>query len=238
MDGAPGDWWVQLRIMPKRLASKYWPMILLVISIIAILCLSRYARGGMTSWVETLAWPNGVSVCALLLTLVVIAWQSTEARDAAQTSRDSIRLQELALRQWVDLVNWQMDYVPSKTGQPAFLKITVDVVNPTGLPLVIHKGRIVFGGNTTFFLPDEFIMTPRNPYTVDLSLYLTDKQESDFLRIGYWFPVRGEMPHVGTLGKLQPQPICGHLTCLNGKLPMWHPEMPAEAEDKKGKQAN
>lgn len=36
------------------------------------------------SWIETFAWPNGVAVWALLLTLFVIAWQSTEARDAAK----------------------------------------------------------------------------------------------------------------------------------------------------------
>lgn len=84
--------WVQLRIMLKRVASKYGAMILLVTSIVVVLCLSRYARGGMASWVEIYTWPGGVNVCALLLTLVVIAWQSTETRDAAKAANAQIQI--------------------------------------------------------------------------------------------------------------------------------------------------
>jgi hypothetical protein len=73
-------------------------------------------------------------------------------------------------------------------------------------------------------------MTPRNPYTVHLSNYLSEKSERDFLRTGIWFSVRGEMPHIGMLGELQPQPICGHLSCFKGQPPIWNPEMPEEAD--------
>jgi hypothetical protein len=38
------------------------------------------------SWVGTFTWPEGVTAWALLLTLFVIAWQSTETRDAAKSA--------------------------------------------------------------------------------------------------------------------------------------------------------
>jgi hypothetical protein len=112
--------------MLKRLGLKYWPMVLLVIAIGAILFVSRYAEDRKTQKAEdaqsggpqatvtpnnaskgtdkapksehhpdvidTFAWPEGATVWALFLTLVVIAWQSTETRDAAKAAMAQIQL--------------------------------------------------------------------------------------------------------------------------------------------------
>jgi hypothetical protein len=112
--------------MLKRLALKYWPMIVLLISIGTILYVSRYAeerkaekqkdaqsRSPQTTvtpsdaskgidkaektehhpdWVDTFTWPEGATVWALFLTLVVIAWQSTETRDAAKAANAQIKM--------------------------------------------------------------------------------------------------------------------------------------------------
>lgn len=112
--------------MLKRLALKYWPMVLLLILIVAVLCMSRYAVNGHQdhqnesdavnpsasvtrsdggkgsqkasesehppSWIETFTWPNGVTAWALLLTLLVVAWQSTETRDAAKSANAQIQM--------------------------------------------------------------------------------------------------------------------------------------------------
>lgn len=118
--------WVQLRDMLRQLALKYWPMLLLFIAVVTVLCLSRYAedrraenqdnaqaRNPQTSissddatkgtqktykphhppsWIETFTWPDGVTAWALLLTLLVIAWQSTETRDAAKSANAQIQM--------------------------------------------------------------------------------------------------------------------------------------------------
>ncbi len=80
--------------MLKRLALKYWPVAVLFTCIVTVLCMSRYA--GLTehpaSWVETFAWPNGVTAWALLLTLLAIAWQSAETRAAARATEESVTL--------------------------------------------------------------------------------------------------------------------------------------------------
>lgn len=44
------------------------------------------------SWIETFTWPDGVTTWALLLTLFVIAWQSTETRDAAKAANSQIQM--------------------------------------------------------------------------------------------------------------------------------------------------
>ena len=114
--------------MPKILALKYWPLALLTVLIVAIVCMSRYAedrkasatadtqpgspqlsvspndagKGAKStdkpdnspSWVETFAWPEGVTAWALLLTLLIIAWQSTETRAAAQLADRAIESQK------------------------------------------------------------------------------------------------------------------------------------------------
>jgi hypothetical protein len=104
--------------MLRRFVSKYCPLAVLVVLIVAILGMSRYAERRKAnhqsdtqpcspqtsippnnaakgtqktdkpkdapSWIETFTWPEGVTAWALLLTLVIITWQSVETRAAAQ----------------------------------------------------------------------------------------------------------------------------------------------------------
>jgi hypothetical protein len=112
--------------MWKAIAMKYFPIAILFVLVVAILCVSRYAetrknnhqengshvnaiattadhsdKGAKQAdesedspgWIDTFAWPNGVTAWALLLTLLVVAWQSTETRDAAKSTRDALILQ-------------------------------------------------------------------------------------------------------------------------------------------------
>src|SRR5208283_1899320 len=53
-------------------------------------------------WIDTFAWPEGATTWALFLTLIVIAWQSSEtkilegsvaaAKDSAEAAKDQIQL--------------------------------------------------------------------------------------------------------------------------------------------------
>jgi hypothetical protein len=57
------------------------------------------------SWVDTFAWPEGVTAWALFLTLFVIAWQSVETHAAAEATVASVE----AAKQQADLIREQMD---------------------------------------------------------------------------------------------------------------------------------
>ncbi len=125
--------------MSKRLALKYWPLALLFVLIVAVLCMSYYAEHRKAenqeyaqasspkptvspleadkrpkptnkpkyppSWVDTFAWPEGVTTWGLFLTLFVIAWQSVETHAAAEATAAGV---EAAKRQ-TDLIREQMN---------------------------------------------------------------------------------------------------------------------------------
>lgn len=129
------------------MAVKYWPIAMLSILIVAVLCTSRYAenrkaeqhentqasgpkdavapnstsQSGQNAskphhhpeWIDTFAWPDGVTAWALLLTLIVIGWQSTETRDAAKGALLNAQAVIDAERAWVIIrssMNW--GYIP------------------------------------------------------------------------------------------------------------------------------
>ena len=51
-----------------------------------------------------LAWPDAITTWAIIATGFVIAWQANETRKTAKASWASIRLQEAAMQQWVDIM--------------------------------------------------------------------------------------------------------------------------------------
>ncbi len=87
--------------MLKRLALKYWSVALLFICLVAVLCISRYAEDGgqgtkntdhPPSWIETFEWPDGVTAWALVMTLLVVTWQSAEMSATTKATEKSVAL--------------------------------------------------------------------------------------------------------------------------------------------------
>lgn len=104
-----------------RRLLRYSPLALLLVLVITILAMSRYAetrnydhannarpsrpqapvtpneaaKSGDNAdkaehapeWVQAFTWPEGVTVWALILTLMVIAWQSVETHASAEAAR-------------------------------------------------------------------------------------------------------------------------------------------------------
>lgn len=60
-----------------------------------------YKAKNPPGWIETFTWPDGVTGWALLLTLLVIAWQSVETRDAARAGLLSAQAMINAERPWI-----------------------------------------------------------------------------------------------------------------------------------------
>ncbi len=52
---------------------------------------------------KLLAWPEGITVWALLLTLLVVGWQSWETSISARAMNESISLQKAGMQQWVEV---------------------------------------------------------------------------------------------------------------------------------------
>lgn len=171
--------------------------------------------------------PDGWLVIVAAITGLAILYQAREMARATKEMRRSIALQEVALRQWVDLLNWRVDFVPANGPIPPELRIRVDVVNPTQFPLTLPDAYIVFGKGNRYLFRVYFYLTPKNPYTVDTVYPLTSEMIEHFRHgNGIRIEVEGNMAHIGALGKLQPQPFCGVLKCREGHPAIYESETP------------
>ena len=177
-------------------------------------------------WYAAIEWPEWLLVVAAFLTLAVVIWQSVATTGATKAMRKSVELQETTLQQWVDVVNWKTYLILFERQRPG-LKIKVDVVNPTDFPLTMKDARIVFDNRVTFFFRDDCFLTPKNPYTVEVSLEMAKGQYDSFQGNGLSIRVEGSLPHIGSLRKLQPQAFCGTLMCKDGEKARFESETPA-----------
>lgn len=154
--------------MPKSAALKYWPLAVLTVLIVAIVCMSRYAENRKASkatntqpsspqisvapndasktpkntdkpknppsWVETFAWPDGVIARVLILTLIVIAWQSVETCAAAKAGKVAAEAARFNVQAVVN-------------AERALLLFTVEKerVEGTGMPAIFHINVVNYG---------------------------------------------------------------------------------------------
>ena len=179
-----------------------------------------------TKWYTAIKRPEWLLAIAAFLTLAVVTWQSIATARATKAMQKSVELQEATLQQWVDVVNWKTYLILFERQRPG-LKIKVDVVNPTDFPLIMKDARIVFDNRVTFFFRDDCFLTPKNPYTVEVSLEMAKGQYDSFQGNGLSIRVEGILPHIGSLRKLQPQAFCGTLMCKNGEKTRFESETPA-----------
>ena len=109
-------------------------------------------------WIDTFAWPDGVTVWALLLTLFVIAWQSAETRDAAQGALLNAQAVIDAERAWmIPEITQPPDYKaiihPSEKDDECEIRITLTVKNYGKTPAIATKALFGFSS--------ERILDPR-----------------------------------------------------------------------------
>jgi hypothetical protein len=204
-------------VVPKILALKYWPLMLLTVLIVAIVGMSRYAENrkasatadtqpcspqfsvspndadksakntsnpnNSPSWVETFTWPEGVTAWALLFTLLVIAWQSTETRAAAQASKASIRLQEATMQQWVDAESLGCYIQTPPAGKrdfPFTVNLRFEAVNNTSYPFDIQKIVTKIG-----MWPYEWEV-----FVVETNVTLASQEKSRSKRYAFYVPTQ------------------------------------------------
>lgn len=188
---------------------------------------------------ELVAWPEGIGAWVLILTGAAIGWQSWETRKSAQAARDSIRLQELAMQQWVVLNNWRSEIFTTNgllyaDGSPRHrLRIRVDIVNPSTAPLTLTEATIVFhlpiNAPSTYGTPEDHFLTPNAPYTVDVALDIGAGFVESF-KVGIvTCRIEGKFIHIGSLKRSAVQDMSGILVCSNygtnfeSEMPM-HPK--------------
>lgn len=92
-------------------------------------------------FIDTFTWPEGATVWALLLTLIVIAWQSAETRNAAKAALMQAEHVEVTERAWL-LINYvDMRGTEFKDGESVSSRWTIKNVGSTPAILLETKAR-------------------------------------------------------------------------------------------------
>jgi hypothetical protein len=126
-------------------------------------------------WNLLVAWPEGITAWLLLLTLIAIVWQAWETRksakataDAASAALQSVKLQEIQFRQWVEIKNWRNITASAYPNvERPTICVRAKIRNTTQYPLVLKEFTIRQGGRTQTSSPN-WTMPPKGAYKVPI----------------------------------------------------------------------
>lgn len=90
------------------------------------------------------AWPEGITTWAIIVTFVFIGWQADETRKAAKAAADSVLVQEVQYKQWAEIGGWR-DFTPKPIPDDATLALGFEVKNTTNFPFTLKHLRIKSG---------------------------------------------------------------------------------------------
>jgi hypothetical protein len=114
-----------------------------------------------------------------IITFVVIGLQSIETRRAATAAQASIKLQETAYKQWLELRNWNV--VISEDEK--WLNVSVDLINPTNFPVTLSlvKVTLVMGEEVEAHLICKGrSLPPQEPVKMTVSAVLSDLAKPNY----------------------------------------------------------
>lgn len=145
-------------------------------------------------------WPDGITVWAIILTLMAITEQASEAGKATKAMRKSIEVQEAEFLQWVDIGDWEVEEQPASNqrgwgrsgtniqGHPGAMKfrISFPLHNNTPRPLYIHSVRteLVIGSEKIkreFLTKESLLVPPKSAYTTVIDTELTYDNVTEWL---------------------------------------------------------
>jgi len=95
------------------------------------------------------------------------------AARSAKAAEDSVKLQQSAQRQWVNLEKWNVSKVNTSR---TLLAITFEIVNPTKVPLTLHYVITKTADRKTNTSIPASLLTPQNPRVSGAAYDVTEKQ--------------------------------------------------------------
>jgi hypothetical protein len=250
--------------------KKYWPLLAIVVLLIAIIGMSQYADSAKQRyeestrqakatpvakcddryatnnaentykppvWGKFVTWPEGVGAWAIILTLLAIAWQSAETREAAKATRDSVELQKGQLRQWVEIGKTRSDGAGLTEGLKEFngnalISLRYEIVNPTPNLMTISKIVWKVSRHRTKRLPNwhcfeapdrNFKLPPtregQEGYAFSISYFLDTAEDVKSYSTGrFGLEIFGIVDFIDVLGATQQQNFTHWAVCEPGKL--------------------
>jgi hypothetical protein len=178
-------------------------------------------------WLNVLiAWPEGVTAWLLLLTMLVIAWQSWATSISAMAANRSIKIQEAGMRQWVDVeaIDCRIQKWRLKTPRPFAVNIQLQVVNNTPNVLTLMKVETVI----------SISLENTEVFCIEVTTDLSSHKESESSRYPFYVPtetieekqlsagaiviLNGQVTFIDCLGETRTQDFGGVYSCSDGYI--------------------
>jgi hypothetical protein len=104
----------------------------------------------------------------------ILERQTKATEEAAEATRDSVRIQQTINRQWLNLDKWNSSGV-AKFGDRSRIGLSFDVVNPTDMPLQLKHIEIFNADGNKVFSPNKRLApTKSHPVLFDIKLSESD----------------------------------------------------------------
>jgi hypothetical protein len=131
------------------------------------------AKSDLPWWAILYTWPEGMTVWAIIGTGFIIAWQSSETRKSAKATQDSVIVQEVAYKQWVEIDTWEnkTPHLQPTVKNPE-VRLTFQITNYTSHPFTLESAASQKGAANTVQTM-KHIVSPNGWYLGDISFPLT-----------------------------------------------------------------
>jgi hypothetical protein len=177
--------------------------------------------------------PEWALVIVGIITFFVIGWQSLETRKAASAGQDSIKLQETAYKQWLELRDWNV--VISEDEK--WLNVTVYLINPTDFPVTLSLVKITLDigqGVEAYLICKGRSLPPKEPVKMTVSGALSDIAKPNYFEGRLGIIVEGSLKFMSILERPESQDFKGMLSCGPNKTTFNYIIPDANQENQKG----
>jgi hypothetical protein len=176
-----------------------------------------HATDDPPQWYAPLERPDWWLVLVAAITGYVIWGQAREMRKTTDIMKRQADLQEAAMLQWIDVIDWQAAMTEDRKN----IDIRFQILNPTNFPLTIKESFIVFGisqKRVKYVLSQYFVLSPRIPKNVQVNMWITEAESSHYLLDRLFISVEGMFRHTDMGPKKESElTVNGKLIC--GRFP-------------------
>jgi hypothetical protein len=157
-----------------------------------------------------------VGVLGAVTGIIVIGLQTSAIRKSAQATEKSVKLQEVSLRQWVNLIEWEAQVAFDEND---VLEITFSVANPTKVPLTLEAILVQVGSEERKNYGIVSVLAPENPFIVSTSIKLSREQRDDYYASQLVLNLKCWVTFIDCLGNGWVQTCGRRLGCLPRGVP-------------------
>lgn len=160
------------------------------------------AKAQSPRWYKSPEW---VLVIVGIVTAFVIGWQSWATVRAANAARRSIRLQEIAMGQWVDTEKWETDYTFTQDCTE-ILPVHFRIKNPTKFKITLHRATCWINGRHIVSIHfRKQLLAPDGYAVAEIKYPLNAGQVTAYRRETLKFEIGGVIYFVDAFGREQEQ---------------------------------